>query len=103
MQLAARLCLLLGALGVVLTAVACWVPDGGPWAVVVEPVMGLDEALRRAEALERTKVAPNRCGEAKRGVVADLLAGRLTLFEAAGQFRALDRELPMPQPLSLGA
>ena len=52
------------------------------------------EAAREEERLVDDLRVIERIEEAKHGVVRDLLAGRLTLPEAAARFRDLDREQP---------
>ena len=58
------------------------------------PCRDLSEAAREEERLVDDLRVIERIEEAKHGVVRDLLAGRLTLPEAAARFRDLDREQP---------
>jgi hypothetical protein len=65
----------------------------------------LDESRRRGEELERRRKAVLRRIAAKERVVAELVAGRLTLRQATARFRDLKGELhdvPPPPGLAWG-
>src|SRR5262245_19180711 len=49
---------------------------------------------RRHEELQEQMTAPLACEEAKRGIVEELLAGRLTLAEAATRFHDINNRQP---------
>jgi hypothetical protein len=70
-----------------------WVSSRGPdrWP---EPCRDLADALREGDRLDEAMRLIVRREEAKMGVVRDLLAGRLTLRQAAALFRDLDQGPP---------
>src|SRR5262249_34889007 len=65
-----------------------WGPggNGGLLVIVTE--------VKRGEELEPHIEAARRRDEAKRALAAEVVAGRMTLREAAGQFRRLDEADP---------
>jgi hypothetical protein len=73
-----------------------------PVPAVREAAEGQEQIQQPDEELEAAHHALRRRRQLKDGVVASLLRGRLTLFEAAARFRAIDQTVPMPRPVPLG-
>jgi hypothetical protein len=63
------------------------------WADKPEGIRSLAEQLWRAEELMRRRDAAHRTSAAKESVAAELIAGRLTLRQAAEEFRQLHARL----------
>jgi hypothetical protein len=90
----------LGCVTVILT-LCCRRPDGDTPATgrmdcrsLPQPVVEWHDAVQRGQELEdRMSLALRRCG-AKEAAVADVIAGRLTLLEAAAEFRDLNAQIP---------
>jgi hypothetical protein len=61
----------------------------------------LEDLNHRSQWLDWQKQALERCNAEKDHVVADLLAGRVTLFGAAARFRVLYEALPFTQPVDM--
>jgi hypothetical protein len=94
-RLCAILCLVgVGALG--FQRFACDRPgteEPGPHLLPTAVVEYLDAFALDTESQERAAMS-YRCLQAKRAVVTELLADRLTLLEAAARFRELDAGMP---------
>jgi hypothetical protein len=70
-----------------------WAPGLGQdfWR---EPLRSMAEEQARGEKLDASLAAARRQQAAKRAILADVTAGRLTLPEAAARFRDVDRQSP---------
>jgi hypothetical protein len=74
-------------LGVALAAVAAWLALA-PW--VPEDLLTLAREVGREEALARRLAAAQQFSEGKHQTAAEMIAGRITLPEAAARFRELN-------------
>jgi len=70
------------------SASASWWGDSAQWDLT-DLVHQLAEETRRGESLASRTGVTRRCIEGKREVTLEVIAGRLTLPEAAGRFREL--------------
>jgi hypothetical protein len=68
--------------------------SGADWRSLSNLASGLEEGLRRNEELERHRALTEECHVGRQEVVAELVAGRISLLEAAVRFRCLNERLP---------
>jgi hypothetical protein len=97
------LCLLVTAL----VWAGCWLPSGGNSpGREGDPLLEPDDNLVPSESLAAQMKALLWCAETRRALATEVLAGRLTLPEAAAGFRAVDevkrQYVPLPAFDSLG-
>jgi hypothetical protein len=69
--------------------------EGSDPYTLIAPLSGLDQKIKEAEWLDDELQRSMKRHEAKEAVVVDVMAGRLTLLEAAAQFRSLNAEWPL--------
>jgi hypothetical protein len=99
MPISSRLFLAAGLLVGLLASLFCLMPQalsplGLDFGDLPAQYRRMDELRQRGEELDRNREALLRRIEAKEAVVAELVAGRLTLLQAAARFRALKGDPP---------
>lgn len=87
--------LLAGGLLALGCAVGAWLPLPKEERASAADTMGDEEVLRR-QLLEAHRADVRRRDRGREKIFADLMAGRLTFWEAAAGYRALDRRLADP-------
>jgi hypothetical protein len=68
--------------------------SGADWRSLSNLLSGLEEGLRQNEELDRRLAVTEQCNAGRQEVVADLIAGRISLLQAAVRFGCLNQRLP---------